>query len=418
MSLRPFLALLALTLAARAWAQSATDLPLPELVRRVVLEHPDVRATEAALAAERADAQRQRRGPAEFTVRATGQQRRVSEAALPRERWTEGQLSLERPLRSGGKAAQDAAVAQAMESLAVLERADALHEAGRSLLRAWYDWLRERGAVMLWQEQAAAQQGLLDIAQRRVRAGDAARVEQRLQEAALAQARAALAAAQVREQVARATLAQSWPGLDLQAPPAPRPPSETDLPDRPDSAVLQELVERSHEWRLAQARAQLARERAGRTALDARPDPSAGVFIGSERGGAERLIGLSVSLPIGSTARSDATRAALARADEAWQRAEGVQRKVRAESAASWLSAQAALQAWHGAEEARRRYAETAAMLERGWQLGELAQGDVLAARRQLAEAALAELQARTEARHAAERLRLDLHDLWDFDDE
>lgn len=418
MSLRPLLSVLALCLGTSAGAQPATDLPAPDLARRVVLERPDVRATEAALAAERADAQRQRRGPAEFTVRATGQQRRVTEAALPRERWTEGQLALERPLRSSGKAAQDAAVAQAMESLAVLERADALHEAGRSLLRAWYDWLRERGAVALWQEQAAAQQGLLDIAQRRVRVGDAARVEQRLQEAALAQVRAALVAAQAREQVARATLAQAWPGLDLQAPPAPRAPSDTDLPGRREDEVMQDLLERSHEWRMARARAQLARERASRTAQETRPDPTAGLFVGSERGGAERLVGVSLSLPLGGAARADATRAALARADEAERRAEGVQRKVRAEAAASWLSARAALAAWRGADEARRRYAETAAMLERGWQLGELAQGDVLAARRQLAEAALAELQARTEARHAAERLRLDLHDLWDFDDE
>lgn len=415
---RLLLALLAAcALQARAEPVPDLDLPPPARVRELLLTRAEVQAAQAALAADAAEAQRQRRGPAEFSVRATGQDRGVREAGLPGQHWREGQLALERPLRSAAKARQDGTLADAIEALARVERADVLHEASRTLLRTWTEWLRERGTVVLWREQLQAQDTLLSTAERRVRVGDAARTELRLQEASRAQVQAQLAAAELREQVARATLELHYPGL-AEGAGLPRAPQEDDLPPGGEARVLADLEERSHAWRAARARAALARERAARVALDQRPDPTVGVHLGSERGGAERLVGVSVSLPLAGAARSDATRSALARADEAERRAEAVALQVRTQARADWLSARSALALWRSAEEARRRYAETVAMLERGWQLGELSQGDVLAARRQLVDAALAELAARVDARHAALRLRVDLHTLWDLDEE
>ena len=61
---------------------------------------------------------------------------------------------------------------------------------------------------------------------------------------------------------------------------------------------------------------------------------------------------------------------------------------------------------------------QSLAGIVRGWQLGEFAQADVLMARKQHLDVALAEITARTEARHALWRLRLDLHEILEFDDE
>lgn len=413
-------ALFALPAAGQA-LQPADDLPPESRVREALLARPHVRAALAAVEAERAEAQRLRRGPEEFVLRAGVQQRRADEAgaaiATPR-RFAETQIALERPWRSAAKAAQDETIGRAALELARTEAADAAHEASRALLREWFDWLRERGTVALWREQLRTQEQLLAQAGRRVKAGDAARTELRLQEAAWAQVGASLAAAVLREASARAALDLNYPGLTALAPAMPRLPQAQDLAFAADDGLEAMLEEGSHELRAAQAREQLAQARANRVALDARPDPTFGLHIGSERAGAERIVGVSVSIPLAGAARTDAARSAAARADEAALRREAVRLKVRTQARADRLAARAALDVWRRQEDARARLFDTAALLQRGWELGELPQSDALVARRQYVEAALAELAARTEARHAALRLQLDLHRIWDTVDD
>lgn len=407
----------ALAWSATVAAAPAGDLPPEARVREALLARPEVRAALAAVEAEDADAQRLRRGPEEFVLRAGAQRRQVDEtdaAGALRRGFTETQVALERPWRSGAKAAQDEAIGRAAVALARVEAADVAHEASRALLRQWFDWLRERAAVALWREQLDLQEQLVAHAARRVKAQDAARAELRLQEAARAQAGASLAGALLREASARTALDVNYPGLTGFAPALPAVPQAGDLDAASAEAVQASLEARSHELGAARARDQLARARASRVALDRRPDPVLGVHVGSERGGAERIVGLTVAIPLAGAARTDAARSAAARAGEAALRLEAVRLKVRAQARGDWLAAQAALDVWRQQEDARARIAETAALLQRGWELGELAQSDALTARRQSVDAALAELAARTEARHAALRLQLDLHRLWD----
>lgn len=410
-------------LAVQAAAQGAPapqDLPPEARVREALLARPQVRAARAAIEAERAEAQRLRRGPEEFVLRAGAQQRRAEEAgaAVPaRRRYAETQIALERPWRSAAKAAQDETIGRAALELARIEAADAAHEASRALLREWFDWLRERGAVALWQEQLRTQEQLVAHAGKRVKVGDAARTELRVQEAARAQVAASLAGALSREATARAGLDLNYAGLTALAPTAPDLPHAEDFAPAADAGLDAVLEERSHELRAAQAREQLARARADRVALDVRPDPTFGVHIGSERAGAERIVGVSVAIPLAGAARTEAARSAAARADEAALRREAVRLKVRMQATADRLTARSALDVWRRQDDARAHWAETVALLQRGWELGELPQADALVARRQYVEAALAELAARTEARHAALRLQLDLHSLWDVDD-
>ncbi len=408
------------------------DLPPTEAVRAAVLARPEVKAAAAAQRADAAEARRLRSGPHEWVVRLSGQQRRAQEAdaqGISRgQRYTEGQMGLERTLRWFDKAEQDEALGQSLLGLAALRRADAIHEVSRSLLRAWYDWQRDRALVGLWQEQREVGERLVAMAGKRVRAGDAARIDLLNQEAALAQVEAELRLAQAREAATRAVLAQQLPA-QLELAPRLQLPQRADLPAAADGAsdgpasgavpvVVSQLTAASHEARLAQLEAELARARAQRVALDQRADPSLGVFASSERGGSERVLGASVSLPLGGTYRQATEAQAWAQADQAGEVARGVHLKVQVESQATWALAQARIQAWDGAEQARQRQHQVLQTTIRGWDLGEFGQVDVQLARRQYIELARAEIDARAEARHAALRIWLDLHEVWDFDEE
>lgn len=407
-------------------AEAQTDeLPPAEQVRQHILARPEVRAAAAALQANQAEADRLKAGPHEFVVRLAGQQRRtsdvLSDGLTDRRRYTETQLALERTLRSGNKGRQDSIVGEAGVRLAQVRRADAIHETSRSLLRAWIDWLRERATVSLWQAQEKDQAELTRHAERRVKAGDAARTEWRLQEASAAQTHANLISAQAREAMAKAVLDTQYPGLTAAASIELAQPQQRDLRDYPADTgpvVAQWLTERSHEWRMARLHAELIGARAERISQDRSADPTVGIYAASERGGAERVMGISLSLPLAGEARSAAERQALAQRAEAEQQTDAIRQKVLTESSTTWLTVQSALTAWQSQEQARQRHEQVFKTVVRAWELGEYGQSDVLLARRQFMEAALAEINARAEARHAALRLKLDLHETWEFDDE
>lgn len=392
-----------------------TDLPPTATVRQHILNRPEVRAATALQQADQADADRIKAGPYEFTLRLAAQQRRTTE----NQRYFESQMALERTVRNWGKAAQDEAIGDASNNLAQIRKADAIHESSRALLRAWMDWLRERETVKLWQSQVADQTAVTRHAARRVKAGDAAQVELRLQEASQAQASANLSTAQTREAAARSLLDTQYPGLSAQAPVNLSMPWQADLPVGVEtSTVPAQLAERSHEARMANATVQLTKARAERIRLDQTIDPTVGVYFASDKSGAERVMGLSISVPLASQARTATTRQALALATEAEQRSEATAQKIRTESTQAWLTAQSVFTAWQSQEQARQKHEQVLQSIVKGWQLGEYSQSDILLARRQYLDAALAEINARAEARHAAARLKLDLHEMWEFDDE
>lgn len=427
---------LALTLSTLVWAACAAmpalaaqaahsvpqELPPQDLVRQHILARPEVRAAASAMQADQADAERLKAGPHEFTLRLAAQQRRssdtMSDGLIDRRRYAETQLALERTLRTGRKARQDDVIGDAAVKLAQVRRADAIHEASRGLLRAWIDWLRERATVSMWQEQESAQDELTRHAERRVKAGDAARTQWRLQEASAAQTHANLVGAQARELAARAVLDTQYPGLTSSGEAALASPQLLDYQADQQAVVTQDLAERSHEWRVARLHADLVSARATRTSLDRSTDPTIGIYAASERGGAERVLGLSLSVPLAGAARSASERQAQALRVEAEQQAEAIHQKVRTEAVTAWQAMQSAQLAWQSQDLARQRHEQVLKTVVRGWELGEYSQSDVLLARRQFTEAALAEINARAEARHAALRLKLDLHETWEFDDE
>ena len=395
-----------------AASSPAPDLPPENAVRQHILNRPAVRAASSAQQADLADAERVKAGPYEFTLRLAGQQRRTAE----NQRYIESQIALERTVRNWGKAAQDDAIGNASTQLAQVRKADSIHESSRALLRTWMDWLRERETVKLWQTQVSDQVAVTRHAASRVKAGDAAQIDLRLQEASQAQAIANLELALSREGSARALLDVQYPGLSTHAPSTMYGPVQTDLPG--NTGVTDQLTERSHELRMAKAHVQLIQARAERSRLDQTIDPTVGIYAASDRSGAERVLGVMISLPLAGKARNAMAQQALAQANEAEHQSEAIAQKVRTESTVAWLSARSAFTAWQGQELARQKQEQVLQSIAKGWQLGEYSQSDILLARRQYIDAALSEINARAEARHAAARLKLDLHEMWEFDDE
>lgn len=71
---------------------------------------------------------------------------------------------------------------------------------------------------------------------------------------------------------------------------------------------------------------------------------------------------------------------------------------------------------WQASEAAAALQAGVTERLETAHRLGEASPGEVLIARRQAKQAALASLEARIEALQRRARLLLDVHLLWDYD--
>ena len=398
---------------AAAQAQiSPAYLPAESAVREAVAQSPDVLAAEARRDAVLARAEGIRAGTAETVVRAIGQGRQVRD---PSERHAEGQIAVERPLRLWGKAQADGQLADAAAEAGQLAVKDARHEASRQILALWFGAVRAGQARQAAQENAKAAADLAALTARRVQLGDASRLDAELAAADRARTEAALATAVAAEQTAQAELRARFPGLgqpsfsaDTVLPPLPQEP-----PDRLRTQYIQD----SHEYRLAMAEEVQAQQMAKRADLERRPDPTVGMFVTVERGGAERIMGVSVAMPIGSVHRRSAALAAAAEAEAAARRRLGSERRLGAEFDVLYGNLQGKRASAQAQMEAVTLQKSASDRATRSYRAGESGLTELLATRRSLAEALLAERLARVDLLEADSRLKLDLHRMWDFDD-
>lgn len=391
--------------------KSYPDLPPPEAVVAALKNSPEALAAQAGIQVGEAVNRRLQAGEHEFNLRLAGQRRTVN----PSERYREWDVMLERPIRLPGKAAIDGKLGQTEMARTQTMYGDALHEAGRSLLKAWFSWSRERTTAQQWEEQVGLLQKEVDIVARRVRAGDAPRLESGLAEAMVAQAESALLQARLREQVAANDLAQRFPAISL---PKVRPVS-TPAPLQQGLEYWQEeILRHNHELGVARSESMLGRLQAERASADITPDPTVGMHMAGERDGAEHLVGLHVSIPFPGGARSARTDEQRALAEMATQREAAVLRKVTAEAVNTFAAAQAAYGGWQSAQAAAERIARSAELMSRAYALGEMGLSEVLMARRQALEGNLAAALARLDAAETRYRLMLDAHQLWPLDED
>lgn len=411
-------ALLAAQPALAAEPSYPAELPPAAQAIAAVREAPAVRAALVSIDAESARRDGLDAGPHEWSMRLYGQQRRIdaSSSASSAQNYREWSAAFERPLRLPGKAALDAQIGAQGVVQAKAAHADALHETARVLLGAWFVWLRESDTARQWQRQTDSLNKQKQATARRVELGDAARLELMQAEAAAAQAQAALEQARRRSAVAAAELRARFPAVTL---PAQAPEPGLPQPLGEDAAHWREhLFEHNHELRLARAATQQARLLAGRSDAERTPDPTFGVHVGADRGGEERLTGLSLTIPFPGSARAANSRRETALAAVAAQREAATLAKVEAEIAGSLAIADSAWAAWQSAEDAALRLEQSATLTARARALGEAPLSELLFAQRQANEARLAANSARLDAQEARCRLLLDTHQLWAYGDE
>lgn len=403
--------LLALLLAPAAAAADYPDLPPAAVIDKIFDQYPPVLAAKSGIRLEQANRRRLEAGPHETTLRLTSQQRDVRTS--PSQRFNEWDVGIERAIRLPGKSALDSQLGEQGVTQARLAYGDALHEAGRSLLKGWFAWLRERQQAQQWQAQVAGLKAQLEIVNKRMKAGDAPRLEQMSAEAALAQAEAGLAQAKFREQAAATDLLRRFPGMTL---PAQVQLSEPKPVPHDTAYWRQRILDHNHELAVARADSRHWQLAVSRAAADQTPDPALGLRYGSERGGEERIVGLSVSIPFGGEARVAATEGARAQAEMASHREAAVLAKLEGEAENLLAGAQAAYHSALSAREAAQRVTASSDLAARAYALGEHGLAEVLLAKRQALEANLAATLAQLDANEARYRLLLDSHLLWRID--
>ncbi|MDP2879401.1 MAG: TolC family protein [Sulfuricella sp.] len=397
---------LALPAVAAEMVANYPDLPPPEAVANALKNSPDVLAAQAGIKVGEAVRQRLQAGEHEVTMRLMGQRRSIN----PSERYREWDVGLERAFRLPGKAALDGKMGDVEVARSQTLYGDALHETGRSLLKAWFSWNRERAQSQQWVDQVDLLKNQAGIVARRVRAGDAPQLESGIAEAAVAQAESALYQARLRQQVAANELGQRFPVIPL---PTSVPVSAPVPLQQGLEYWKEEILRHNHELSVARNVAALGRLHSERSSADKLPDPTVGLRFGGERDGAERIVGLHVSFPFPGGARSARADEGRALAEMAAQREAGILRKVTAEAVNSFAAAQAAYGGWQSAADKMRGNAE---LMARAYALGEMGLPEVLTARRQALETNLAAVLARLEAAETRYRLLLDAHQLWPLD--
>lgn len=408
----------ALAAGAAAPVADPSDLPPSEQALAAIVKSPMVRAAEAMLSAGREEKNRLEAGPHEWTVRMESQRRRVRATppdATPDQRYNEWIVGLERPLRMPGKAGADSALGEQGVQQAIIAVDDARHESGRLLLRQWFTWLREQETLTQWTAQAELLGKQRAAVSRRLALGDASRLELAQAEAAAAQAEAEQARALARRDTARIELNKRFPSLAL-------PAQVTLSTPRPVDGTLdswrQQLFAQQHELRLARADSQRMRLLAARVDAERVPDPTVGVRLSNEFGGSEKIVGLSLAIPLAGGNRAAAARAQSAYAAAAAEREAEVLAKVEAEIDSQYASAKAAWASWQRAAEATQRMDQAGELVVRAHALGEAGLAEVLFARRQAHDARLAARLAQLDALETHYRLELDAHHLWADDDE
>jgi len=390
-------------------ADIAAILPPEQVVRKTLENLPQLRSGTLNKELAQASKQRLEAGSHEWLMRVS-QARRTEQSG---DSLRDQEIAIERPVRWFGKASKDAAIGDKTVDMAQLSYADSWHEAGRSLLNDWFDTLRAVAYRQRLQEQADITGQLRSMAEKRVKAGDAARLELMLADTEAKRVEAQLQQAQLREEQQKQALATLYSGLqivELQQLPAPLKTEQS------HSYWVDQIMDDNHELELAEAEAALSKLQASRIAAERMPDPTVGIRAARERSGQERIYGISISIPLSGTARKADASAAALKSKMAEEKYQFTRLKVTREAQRVVSESQKQYTIWqtmHAVQQQSQAQATTALA---AYKLGEVSLSDTLQIRRNAIDATLAAEAAQIDALFAHARLELDAHKLWVID--
>ena len=392
-------------LGARAQTGPA-DLPSTEQALAAIDQDPAVLQARRAVQVATHTAAMRAAGPYEWTVGATGQRRRVEGSGTSNE-WS---ARIERPIRIGGKAALDRDIGEAGLRQARAELAAARQGAARVLADQWLDWLAARQSRTRLQEQVGFAEASLKAVETRRKAGDASLLEVGVAQSDVAEAKRQVSLAAAAEARAQAALRVRYPQLAQEAPAL----SEPLALERTEGQWRERIVAVSGRLRAAQEVLRKAEATGARVRADRVPDPTLGVFTATEVFRRERVLGLSLSIPLGGTYRAQAALAAEQQAEVARAGVERETREIEVEVATQVVEAVSSLERWRLAEQATAAAGDAARLTQRAYTLGEADLQTLLLVRRQSVDAMNAAASARADALRARYRLLIDAQLLWD----
>lgn len=378
------------------------------LARPLLDQDPGVAAARAGLEVARQEAGILEQSPYEWTARVLTQRRTVTAGG----RYGEWNVGLERGIRLPAKGAADRRIAEATLGEARARYSESLHGSARELMALWLEWLAAEQSLALAQAGLASVQDNLAAVDKRVRVGDASRLDANLAQAELAEQRRLENDTKTQASTAWARLSTRFPGLVRE-----RVPLLSPLPlDQNDGFWRQRILSESDELKIveaqvAKAEAQAERERAGR-----RPDPTLGVYTASEVGGRERISGVTVSIPLPGGLRASRSAKAVAAQEVAGYVLELKRRQLETEIAGELATARGTYESLQIASEVAKGMRENARLTQRAYTLGEGDLQTLLMARRQATAANHSALQAQLMALKAWYGLLVDAHLVWDLE--
>ena len=382
------------------------DLPSTEQAAAWIDKDPAVVAARRAFAAAGYGAAALAAGPYEWTALATTQRRSYRDAGNSQE-WS---AQLERGIRIGGKAELDRQLGDAAQAVERARIGQAWHEAARALADLWLGWLVTGQARELLKEQLSFAEANLRAVESRKRAGDASALD-------LSIAQTDLADVQRQASLAGSNLAKALARLRVRFPDAPLAAGVLSDPVDPAQTEAQwreRILAQAHPLKVAQGQLRQAELAAARATADRMPDPTVGVYTASEAFRNERVIGVSISIPLSGTYRDARMRQSLQEAEVARAVLDRERREIESEVAGSYADAVGSTQRWRLAEQGAAAARDSARLTQRAYTLGEVDLQSLLLVRRQSLDASRAAVEARADALRWNYRLMIDAHLIWD----
>lgn len=386
----------------------AQDLPPTTQARTWIEQDPTVAEARSARAAAEHAGAAMAASPNEWTARLQSQRRLYRDGAAGSTEWS---AQLERPISVNGKTALDRDLAGHDLGISRARLNAARDEAARALASLWIDAGAATQVLALLRDQQSFAEANLAIVEKRQRAGDASTLDVHVARADLVEMQRQVSLANTGQTKAQARLRLRFPGA---GPGAERLADPTPLPWS-DEQWRERILTEAPALRVAEAQWRKAQLAAARARADRVPDPTVGVYTGMEAHRNERIVGVSLSMPLAGTYREQRMLQALREADAARAVLDRERQLLEIQLAETHADAVGSHERWQVAEQGASASHDAARLMQRAYTLGEADLQALLSARRQSLDAARAALEARVDALHWQHRLAIDAHLIWDL---
>lgn len=383
------------------------DLPSTAQASAWIEKDPQVVESRSALAAAGHGAAALTASPYEWTTRIAAQRRSYGSGGESKE-WS---AQLERSIRINGKAQLDRQLGDVGREIAQAQVGEARHEAARALVDLWLDWLAAARAQDLLKEQLSFSEANLRAVQTRKRTGDASALDVNVAKTDLAEVRRQASLATSNLAKARARLRVRFPDAPLNS----RSLADPAAPALIEAQWRERILAEADPLRVAEGQLRQAELTASRARANRISDPTVGVYTASEAFRNERVVGVSIAIPLSGTYREARMRQALEEAQVAGAAVERQRREIESEVAGLYADATGSTERWRIAEQGAAIAGDSARLTQRAYSLGESGLQALLLARRQFLDASRAALEARVDALRSNYRLLIDAHLIWDL---